>query len=99
MHTKCNYCDQKYSSKCSTSTLNDHWKKKHLKIQSERIGSIEAAFNNAQLQTKLQDKDHLNILDKLINWIIVDCQPFKVVDSIPFKEFIASFNSGFHVPS
>ena len=24
IHTKCNYCNQKYSIKCSTSTLNDH---------------------------------------------------------------------------
>jgi hypothetical protein len=58
IHTKCNYCDQKYSIKCSTTTLNDHWKKKHLKIQPGKVGSIEAAFDNARSQTKLQSVKH-----------------------------------------
>ncbi|CAB4430950.1 unnamed protein product [Rhizophagus irregularis] len=62
IHTKCNYCDQKYSIKCSTTTLNDHWKRKHLKIQPGGVGSIEAAFDNARSQTKLQPEDHLNSL-------------------------------------
>src|SRR2546429_9918448 len=29
---KCNYCDQKYSSKSSTTILSDHWKKKYSKV-------------------------------------------------------------------
>ncbi|CAB4424784.1 unnamed protein product [Rhizophagus irregularis] len=99
IHTKCNYCDQKYSIKCSTTTLNDHWKRKHLKIQPGGVGSIEAAFDNARSQTKLQPEDHLNSLNKLVNWVIVECQPFRVVESVSFREFIASLNSGFHVPS
>lgn len=91
IHTKCNYCDQKYSIKCSTTTLNDHWKRKHLKIQPGGVGSIEAAFDN---ETKLQPEDHLNSLNKLVNWVIVECQPFRVVESVSFREFIASLNSG-----
>ena len=99
INTKCNYCNQKYSIKCSTSTLNDHWKKKHLKIQPGRVGSIEEAFDNARSQKRLQSEDHLDSLDKLVNWIIVECQPFRVVESASFQEFIASLDSGFHVPS
>ena len=32
VNIKCNYCDQKYSSKSFTTTLNDYWKKKHSKV-------------------------------------------------------------------
>src|ERR1044072_3110030 len=46
INIKCNYCDQKYSSKSSTTTLNDYWKRKHLKVQPGGVGLIEAVFNN-----------------------------------------------------
>ncbi|CAB5213586.1 unnamed protein product [Rhizophagus irregularis] len=98
VYTKCKYCDKRYSKNCSTTTLNDHWKKKHLKIQPGGVGSIEAAFNNAS-NTQSQAEDHADILDKLVNWVIDDCQPFKVVDGVLFREFIASLNSKFRVPS
>lgn len=97
---KCNYCDQKYSSKSSTTTLNDHWKKKHSKVQPGGVGSIEAAFNNnCQSHTKLQGEEYLDILNNLIDWVIADCQPFRVVDDLHFKEFITSLNPRFQIPS
>ena len=101
INIKCNYCNQKYSSKSSTTTLNDHWNKKHSKIQPGEVGSIEAAFNNSQHQihVKLQEEECSDILNNLVNWVITDCQPFRVVDCLSFKEFIASLNSGFQVPS
>ncbi|GET55058.1 hypothetical protein GLOIN_2v1779947 [Rhizophagus irregularis DAOM 181602=DAOM 197198] len=73
----------RYSKNCSTTTLNDHRKRKHLKIQPGGVGSIEAAFNNAS-NTQSQAEDHADILDKLVNWVIDDCQPFKVVDGVLF---------------
>ncbi|CAB5362785.1 unnamed protein product [Rhizophagus irregularis] len=77
VYTKCKYCDKRYSKNCSTTTLNNHWKRKHLKIQPGGVGSIEVAFNNAS-NTQSQAEDHADILDKLVNWVIDDCQPFKV---------------------
>jgi len=88
VHSKCKYCDQKYSAKCSTTTLNDHWKKRHLKIRPGEIGSIEAAFKNAasnsKSQAKLQVDDYLSILDKLVDLVIVECLLFRIVDSSKF---------------
>jgi hypothetical protein len=98
INIKCNFCDQKYSAKTSTGTLNDHFKKKHLKIKPGGVGSIEAAFNNNS-KTKLQGEDHLDILNNLVNWVIMECQAFRVVDSLSFKKLIASLNPGFQVPS
>ena len=95
VNIKCNYCDQKYSSKSSTTTLNDHWKKKHSKVQPGGVGSIEAAFNNSQTHqthAKLQGEEYSDILNNLVDWVIADCQPFRVVDSSYFKEFITSLN-------
>ena len=101
LQSQCNYCSQIYSAKCSTTTLNDHWKAKHSKIQPGGIGSIEMAFSNIQQQqiVKLRGEEHVNLLNKLINWIIIDCQPFSVVDSYPFQEFINDLNPRFKVPS
>ncbi|CAB4434400.1 unnamed protein product [Rhizophagus irregularis] len=44
--------------------------------------SIEAAFNNAS-NAQSQAEDHADILDKLVNWVIDDCQPFKVILVLP----------------
>ncbi len=97
INIKCNYCDQRYSSKSSTSTLNDHWKKKHSKVQPGGVGSIEAAFNNKSQPTR--EKEYPEIVDNLVNWVIADCQPFRVVDGLYFKEFITGLNPRFKIPS
>lgn len=97
INIKCSYCDQKYSSKSSTTTLNDHWKKKHSKVQPGGVGSIEAAFNNKSRPTR--EREYPEILDNLVNWVIADCQPFRVVDGLYFKEFITSLNPRFQIPS
>ena len=96
LHTKCNYCSQKYSVKCSTTTLNDHFKKKHEKIQPKKVGSIEVAFTNVK---SVQGEDCLNLSNKLVNWIIVECLPFRTVDSPFFHEFITGLNPKFQIPS
>jgi hypothetical protein len=97
---KCNYCDQKYSSKSSTTTLNDHWEKKHSKVQPGGVGSIEAAFSKAKTTyAKLQDEEYLDILDDLVNWVITDCQSFRVVDNLNFRKFITKLNPKFQIPS
>lgn len=98
VRSKCKYCNKEYSKNCSTTTLNDHWKKKHQKIQPGGVGSIEAAFNNAG-NSQLQTEDHADTLDKLVDWVIDDCQPFRVVDGALFREFIANLNPRFRVPS
>lgn len=97
LHIKCNYCNTIYSKKSSTTTLGDHWRIKHSKIQPGGVGSIEMAFNNSQV--KLKGDNYLDSLNKLVNWVIVECQPFRIVDSISFREFIKSLNSGFQVSS
>jgi len=93
INTKCNYCNQSYSAKSSTTTLNDHWEKKHSKAQPGRAGSIEVAFSKAQTTyAKLQGEEYLDILNNLVNWVIADCQPFRVIDNLHFKKFITSLN-------
>ena len=91
INIKCIRCGQKYSSKSSTTTLNDHLKKKHPNIQSE-----EDTLNKTQHQTHVTLQEHL---DYFINWIIMDCQPFRVVDSPSFRDLIFSLNPGLKVPS
>jgi len=71
-HIKCNFCDQKYSVNTSTGTLNDHFKRKHFKIQPGGAGSIEAAFNNSQICIKLQGENYEVILDNLVDWVIIE---------------------------
>jgi len=40
----------------------------------------------------LQGEEYSDILNNLVDWVIADCQPFRVVDSSYFKEFITSLN-------
>jgi hypothetical protein len=100
IHIKCIYCGQKYGAKTSTGTLNDHFKKKHSKVQPEGAGSIEAAFNNSsQARIKSKGDQYLDILNNIIDWVIIECQPFRVVDGPSFKKMIASLNPKFQAPS
>ena len=100
IHIKCIYCGQKYGVKTSTGTLNDHFKKKHSKVQPGGAGSIEAAFNNSShTQTKSKVDQHLDILNNIVDWVIMECQPFRVVDGPKFKKMIASLNPEFKAPS
>jgi len=100
IHIKCIYCGQKYGAKTSTGTLNDHFKKKHSKVQPEGAGSIEAAFNNSsQARIKSKGDQYLDILNNIIDWVIIECQPFRVVDGPSFKKMIASLNPEFQAPS
>ena len=100
IHIKCIYCGQKYGAKTSTGTLNDHFKKKHSKVQPEGAGSIEAAFNNSsQARIKSKGDQYLDILNNIIDWIIIECQPFRVIDGPSFKKMIASLNPKFQAPS
>jgi len=98
---KCNYCDQKYSSKSSTTTLNDHWTRRHSKVQPGGVGSIEAAFGNKSQTTctKLQGDEYLVHFNKLVKWVIRDSQSFRVVDSFEFRDFLIGLNPRFQVPS
>jgi len=98
IHIKCTFCGKQYSAKTSTGTLNVHFKRKHSKVQPGGAGSIEAAFNKSQTQSNSQD-NYSDIIDNLINWVIMDCQAFRVVDSPSFKELIARLNPVFQVPS
>ncbi len=47
----------------------------------------------------MQGENHEVILDNLVDWVIMECQAFRVVDSSSFKELIASLNPEFQVPS
>ena len=78
-------------------SLNSEKKLKNL--PPTRTPSLEAAFNNSQIRTKLQGENHEVILDNLVDWVIMECQAFRVVDSSSFKELIASLNPEFQVPS
>ncbi|GBC30316.2 zinc finger BED domain-containing protein RICESLEEPER 2-like [Rhizophagus irregularis DAOM 181602=DAOM 197198] len=70
----------------------------HSKVQPGGAGSIEVAFSRAQTTyAKLQGKEYLDILNNLINWVIADCQPFRVVDNLHFKKFITSLNPRFQI--
>lgn len=100
IHIKCIHCEQKYGAKTSTGTLKDHFNKKHSKVQPGGVGSIEAAFNNSsQIHTKSKGDQHLDILNDIIDWVIIECQPFRIVDGPSFKKMIASLNPEFQAPS
>jgi hypothetical protein len=47
----------------------------------------------------LQGEEYLDVLNNLMDWVIADCQSFRVVDNSHFKEFVTSLNPRFQIPS
>jgi BED zinc finger len=88
---KCIHCGQKYSSKSSTTTLNDHLKRRHSNVQPEK--------DKSQQTHQMSSQEYSDILNNFINWVVMDCQPFRVVDNPSFRGLIFSLNSEFKVPS
>ena len=75
------------------STLIAHIKKKHLHLAPELK---QASFD--ELNALPLSASHQNFVDEaLLSWIIEQFQPFMVVDSEAFKEFVSTLNPKYEI--
>ncbi|GBB95627.1 hypothetical protein RclHR1_02580010 [Rhizophagus clarus] len=95
----CNYCNKSYkvAEDGSTSTLWKHFKGKHNELYLE-INQITEALNKLEISQSLAFTQE-SFRNDLVHWIIVDDQPFTVVQNIFFQKMIKRLNSNAIIPS
>ncbi|GES96419.1 zinc finger BED domain-containing protein RICESLEEPER 2-like [Rhizophagus clarus] len=81
----------------STSTLWKHFKGKHNELYLE-INQITEALNKLEISQSLAFTQE-SFRNDLVHWIIVDDQPFTVVQNIFFQKMIKRLNSNAIIPS
>ena len=79
----CNVGQCHLSSNNSTTTLERHLKSKH---HDAYIELSEKRINIEAWSTEIQKTKH----ELFINWIVVDQQPFTIVDNSSFQKFMSS---------
>nr|CAG8599019.1 4322_t:CDS:2 [Entrophospora candida] len=96
----CNYFFSYNTNKGSTSNTISHLRKEHGIIREEVIKKI-LDKNEGSIQLiipPLNDYQNTEIKKKLIEFIIKDVQPFHILKSSSFKEFVHSLNPHFNIP-
>ncbi|RUS18791.1 LOW QUALITY PROTEIN: hypothetical protein BC937DRAFT_88332 [Endogone sp. FLAS-F59071] len=85
----CNYCNQKFSTKSTTTTL-----KCHLTIHHSENLIPEA---NTPAAPVLFSQEHAT--KHLIKWIVCDLQPFTTMERLEFQELLSYLNLQYCIPS
>lgn len=88
----CKICKGHFSAKNSTTTLERHLKSKHFDVYN----NLEQEETRTKPWTaEIQKEKH----KLFVNWIITDQQPFTIVENKNFKNFIASIQPKYKIPS
>ena len=87
----CQLCKAEYSAITSTSTLRRHLRNLHSSVYIQEDNQLEPNSSYTFAEQK-----HITV--KLIQWIIVDLQPFNVVEQTEFQEFVHSLDSRYVLP-
>jgi len=89
----CNVGGCQLSATNSTSTLERHLKAKHkdayARLYDEQVENIDPWMNEEQKQKHIF----------LLNWIIIDQQPFTLVENQSFQKFISIIQPRYKLPS
>ncbi|CAB4399617.1 unnamed protein product [Rhizophagus irregularis] len=99
----CNYCVKSYkvpkdgSTKVACRNLEKHIKSKHNELYLE-VNQITEALNKLEISESLAFTQELFCND-LVYWIIVDDQPFTVVQNTFFQKMITRLNPEAIIPS
>src|SRR4051812_20915702 len=88
----CNVGQCHLSSNNSTSTLECHLKSRH---HDAYIELNEKKININPWSTEIQKAKH----ELFVNWIVIDQQPFTIVDNSSFQKFMSSIQPRYKLPS
>jgi hypothetical protein len=86
---QCNSCEAEYGASSSTTTLRRHLKNVH---------SSTYTYNDQPRQSSYTFSEQMHITIKLIQWLIVNLQPFNVVEQVEFQQFIHSLDPRYVLP-
>ena len=88
----CNIGECHLSNNNSTSTLERHLKAKHYDAYLELY---ENKIITELWPKEMQEAKH----EFLVNWVVVDQQPFTVVDNLSFQKFMSSVQPRYKLPT
>ena len=92
-------------TKCSTTNTLRHLEKEHGLIRPEISFILLFKFlqntsnKNSLNQISLNETQVINIKKKLVEFIVEDCQPFYVINSKGFQNFVYALNLSFKIPN
>src|SRR5215213_4196987 len=94
-HSICKYCKKTYSKSTSTTILRRHYEKYHKKkINKTKQTTLQFSTSTSHPDEIMQDKT-----SSIIEWIVLDLQPFSVVESESFIKLINKLDPHYRLPS
>ena len=93
-NSTCKYCKKTYSKNTSTTILRRHYEKNHKKkINKTKQTTLQFSTSTPHPNEIMRDKT-----SSIIEWIILDLQPFSVVESESFIKLINKLDPYYRLP-
>ena len=94
-NSTCKYCKKTYSKSTSTTILRRHYEKYHKKkINKTKQTTLQFSTSTPHPNEIMRDKT-----SSIIEWIILDLQPFSVVESESFIKLVNKLDPHYRLPS
>ena len=94
-NSTCKYCKKTYSKNTSTTILRRHYEKNHQKkINKTKQTTLQFSTSTPHPDEIMRDKTN-----SIMEWIILDLQPFSVVESESFIKLINKLDPHYRLPS
>ena len=93
-NSTCKYCKKTYSKNTSTTILRRHYEKNHKK----KINKTKQTTLQFSTSTPHPDEIMCDKTSSIIEWIILDLQPFSVVESESFIKLINKLDPYYRLP-
>jgi len=88
---KCSCCAKIFNKKTGTSSIRTHLKKHGFLLEKQEQTTLDSFVNKQPSQS---EKKYA-----ILEWIVLDMQPFKVVEGEAFRRMILKFDSKHQLPS
>jgi len=89
----CQLCEAEYGVSTSTATLRRHLTSIHSSIYKQDKQDNQPEQNSSYTFT-----EQIHITIKLVEWIVVDLQPFSIVEQAEFKQLIYTLDPRYVIP-
>ncbi|CAB4431752.1 unnamed protein product [Rhizophagus irregularis] len=86
---KCSCCSKIFNKKTGTSSIRTHLKSHGIKLEKEKQTTLDSFVKSTQSDKKFA----------IIDWIVLDMQPFKMVEGSAFRNMISKFDPKHKLPT
>ncbi|EXX50781.1 hypothetical protein RirG_267610 [Rhizophagus irregularis DAOM 197198w] len=95
----CNYCSKNFGDK-STSTLWRHIAKHPKIVEAQRVQKEQKQRKVGEMDkyTVTAEKENASFRKRTVRWVIINDQPFNVIENEEFKDMISFIRPGIYIP-